>query len=457
MNELNMLSTERPGLVAIDNFEQLKKTLQGLMARYEGRVYGPETLALAKSDKKELTRLRKQIDERRKEVKRTYLAPYNEFEAKVKELLALIDAPLDEIKAVVAEADARERAAKREEVYAFFRTKAGMLGSFADQVWNSSAFAESKWFTKTCSASVWQREVSEKMEAAARELDMIRTTGGQYTAAQTERYLNSFDTAELSEYRRKLSETASVAEAGIEQVQRSDEDQRVATVKLQIKGTMDMLDYALELLELAGVECDIVEDDRPRYMRELTEPCFDSFVCFDIETTGTFGAANGDGPAEITEIGAVKVIDGRIVERQDWLCNPGRRIVPQIARLTHITDDMVADAPTIDQVLAAFRDFSRGLPLVGHNIQSSDLHYIERAAKKTGVILENEYFDTYRYARTLQKAQGWANVKLETLSALFGISQPDAHRAWCDAEANVGVYFKLRELQEKMTNMQIPQ
>ena len=387
MNELNLLSTERPGLVAIDNFEQLKATLQGLMARYEGRVYGPEMLALAKNDKKELTRLRKQIDERRKEVKRTYLEPYNAFEAQVKKLLALIDAPLDEIKAVVAEADERERAAKREEVYAFFRTKAGMLGSFADQVWNSPAFAESKWFTKTCSASVWQREVTEKMEAAAREMDMIRTTGGQYTAALTERYLNSFDTAELSEYRRKLSE-------------------------------------------------------------ELTEPCFDSFVCFDIETTGTFGAANGDGPAEITEIGAVKVIDGRIVERQDWLCNPGRRIVPQIARLTHITDDMVADAPPVAEVLRAFRDFSEGLPLVGHNIKRSDLHYIERAARKTGVTLENEYFDTYLFAKTLQKAHGWPNVKLETLSVIFGISQPDAHRAWCDAEANVGVYFKLKELRE---------
>ena len=446
MNELNMLSTERPGLVAIDNFEQLKTTLQGLMARYEGRVYGPETLALAKSDKKELTRLRKQIDERRKEIKRTYLAPYNEFEAKVKELLALIDAPLDEIKAVVAEADEQERAAKREEVHAFYRTKAAALGSFADQVWNSPAFAESKWFTKSCAASVWQREVQEKVEAAARELDMIRTTGGQHTAALTERYLSSFNVAELGEYRRKLSETATAAEAGMGQVQKNDEDQRTATVKLQIKGTMDMLDYALELLELAGVECDIVEDDRPRYMREITEPSFDSFVCFDIETTGTFGAANDDGPAEITEIGVVKVINGEIVDRQDWLCNPGRKIVPQIARLTHITDDMVADAPTIGEVLCSFRDFSAGLPLVGHNIKRSDLHYIERAARKTGVTLENEFFDTYLYAKTLQKANGWPNVKLETLSKMFGIEQPDAHRAWCDAEANVGVYCKLKEL-----------
>lgn len=446
MNELNLLSTERPGLVAIDNFEQLKETLQGLMARYEGRAYGPETLALAKSDKKELTRLRKQIDERRKEIKRTYLEPYNEFEAKVKELLALIDAPLDEIKAVVAEADEQERAAKREEVHAFFRKKAAGLGDRAELLWNSPAFAESKWFTKTCSAALWQREVTEKLEAAARELEMIRMTGGQHTAALTERYLSSLDAAELAEYRRKLSEAATVADAPIAQTGRKDGDQRTAAVTIRVSGSMDDLDYALELLEVAGVDWDLLEDDRPQPMLERMMPDFDSFVCFDIETTGTNGAANGDGPAEITEIGAVKVIDGEIVDRQDWLCNPGRRIVPRIARLTHITDDMVADAPSVAEVLRAFRDFSEGLPLVGHNIKSSDLRYIDRAAKTAGIQLENEFFDTYRYAKTLQKANGWPNVKLETLSSIFGISQPDAHRAWCDAEANVGVYFKLKEL-----------
>ena len=230
------------------------------------------------------------------------------------------------------------------------------------------------------------------------------------------------------------------------QIQKSDEDQRVASVTLAVRGTMDTLDYAMELLELAGVDWDLLDDDRPKYMRERMDPDFDSFVCFDIETTGTYGAANGDGPAEITEIGAVKVEGGEIIERKDWLCNPGRKIVPRIARLTHITDEMLADAPSIGEVLAEFRDFSAGLPLVGHNIKSSDLHYIERAAKKTGVTLENEYFDTYRYAKTLQKANGWENVKLETLSALFGISQPDAHRAWCDAEANADLYFKLKDL-----------
>ena len=84
--------------------------------------------------------------------------------------------------------------------------------------------------------------------------------------------------------------------------------------------------------------------------------------------------------------------------------------------------------------------------LVGHNIKSSDLHYITTAANRAGVAFENKFFDTYLYAKALKEQQGWENVKLEYLSKVFGIAQNEAHRAWCDAEANVGVYFKLKEL-----------
>ena len=143
---------------------------------------------------------------------------------------------------------------------------------------------------------------------------------------------------------------------------------------------------------------------------------------------------------------AYRKLKGEIVAREDWLCNPGRKIVPRIARLTHITDAMVANEPPVGEIIKRFADFAGDLPLVGHNIKSSDLHYITRAAKRAGVPMENAFFDTYRYAKQFQPAQGWENVKLETLSKLFGIEQNEAHRAWCDAEANVGVYFKLKEL-----------
>ena len=184
----------------------------------------------------------------------------------------------------------------------------------------------------------------------------------------------------------------------------------------------------------------------PGELTELTVPDFDSFVAFDIETTGSAGTAGGDAPAEITEIGAVKVIDGQIVDRQDWLCNPGRKIMPMISRLTHITDDMVADQPSITEIIRLFKDLVGDLPLVGHNIRSSDLHYIVKAANKAGVALENSFLDTYQLAKKLKAKYHWENVKLEYLAEQFGIEQNSAHRAWCDAEANVGVYFRLKEL-----------
>ncbi|MBQ1948117.1 MAG: hypothetical protein II359_05860, partial [Clostridia bacterium] len=78
-----------------------------------------------------------------------------------------------------------------------------------------------------------------------------------------------------------------------------------------------------------------------------------------------------------------------------------------------------------------------------------DLHYIGRAAKKAGIAIENPFFDTYLYAKKFKDKNKWENVKLAYLSDYYGIEQPSAHRAYCDAEANVHVYFKLKEESEK--------
>ena len=184
----------------------------------------------------------------------------------------------------------------------------------------------------------------------------------------------------------------------------------------------------------------------PKTFEELSKPSFDSFVAFDIETSGTFGVASGDGPSEITEIGAVRVVNGVITERFSELCNPGRKIVPRVARLTGISDEMVADKPSVNEIIKKFADFIGNDILVGHNIKHSDLGYISRAAKKAGVVIDNEFFDTYLYAKQFRETNAWENVRLEYLSKQLGIEQNSAHRAWCDAEANVGVYFKLKEM-----------
>lgn len=75
MEELQLISRQHPGEVAIDNFQEMKDALAQVLARYENVVYTEDMLSDAKADKKELTRLRKEIDDRRKEIKKAYLGP----------------------------------------------------------------------------------------------------------------------------------------------------------------------------------------------------------------------------------------------------------------------------------------------------------------------------------------------------------------------------------------------
>lgn len=444
MEQMELVSRQQPGLIAIDNFEEMKAALSDMLARYENVVYTEAMLADAKADKKELTRLRREIDDRRKEIKKAYLEPYNQFEGQIKELIAMIDGPLDAIKDFVSGMEERDKEAKRGEIQAYFRQHSAPLGEMAQQVWDSPAFFDKKWLNKTTAAKTWQSAVTEKIAAAARDLKSIQTAGGPHAGALTVKYLEHLSTDGLADWQAKLRSADRAGETVAEEL--AEEDRRTGYKVLKLTGTRQQMAQVMELLTLSGIEWEELEDDMPQPMEELTEPTFDSFVAFDLETTGTYGAANGDGPAEITEIGAVKVVNGEIVARFSQLVDPGRKILPRISRITHITDEMVAGQPGIDQVIRQFADFVGEDVLVGHNIKASDLYYIQRAAQKAGVRMENPFFDTYRYARGRKEKNGWENVKLEYLSQQFGIQQPDAHRAWCDAQANVGVYFKLKEL-----------
>ena len=444
MDELQLLSRQEPGQISIDNFPELKSVLTAMLSRYQGMVYTESMLPAAKADKTELSRLRTEIDNRRKEIKRAYLAPYNDFEAQVKELLAMVDAPLSEVKTFLSEMEAREKEAKRQEIETYFFQNCAALGALAGQVLNSPAFFDSKWLNKSTAAKTWKTAVDSKITAAARDLQSIQAAAGPHAGAMTAKYLETLTTDGLAAYRSQLAAVAAV-ESGAPAAPVSA-DRRQGTMTLRLTGSGEELAQAMEVLAMLGMDCEILDDDRPQPMPERTAPDFDSFVCFDLETSGTYGAANGDAPAEITEIGAVRVVNGEITETFSQLVNPGRKILPRISRITGITDAMVSDQPDVETALRSFADFVGDSILVGHNIKSSDLYYIDRAAKRAGIRLENPFFDTYRFARTLKEAQGWENVKLEYLSEALGIDQPAAHRAWCDAQANAVLYGKLKAL-----------
>lgn len=443
MDELQLITRQQPGTISLDNYEELKEFLQSRLAVYSQIVYTEDGVKEAKSDKATLNKLKKAIDDKRKEIKKIYMAPYLEVESQAKELIALIDEPLALISEFITGVDNAEKERRRLEVREFYDTTAVSLGMLADKLFESPAFFDKKWEAKSTSAKIWQDAVKEKVQQAAVDISAIQAAGGAHTSALLARYLETMSAEDVNAYKRTLEAAATVTQA---ETRVEDEDKVVGFKILKVSGTRRQMAQLLEQLALMGVECDELEDGMPGELPELTIPNFDSFVAFDIETSGTYGAANGDVPAEITEIGAVKVVNGVIIERFSELCNPGRKIVPRIARLTGISDEIVENKPPVSEVIRRFTDFVGDLPVVGHNIKSSDLHYIVAAANRAGVAFQSPFFDTYLYAKLFKEQMHWENVKLEYLSDQFGISQSDAHRAWCDAEANVGVYFRLTEL-----------
>ena len=173
-------------------------------------------------------------------------------------------------------------------------------------------------------------------------------------------------------------------------------------------------------------------------MNYVCEGGYRSFVCLDFETTGLSGKND-----KVTEIGAVKVQDGEIVQRFSTLVNPGRPIPPRVVALTGISNDMVEDHPYINEILPIFLGFLGDLPLVAHNAKF-DCKFLERDLCLMAPTIENPVAHTLQQARL--RCPGLPSYKLSYLTEHFQIPLNDAHRAWCDAEATAKLYVLLQQL-----------
>ena len=163
------------------------------------------------------------------------------------------------------------------------------------------------------------------------------------------------------------------------------------------------------------------------------------FVVFDVETTGSSAKEGG-----ITELGALKLVRGRVVDEFATLVNPGRPIQPFVVRLTGITDRMVADAPNAADVMPLFEEFAEGCVLVGHNVHF-DCSFVSAAREASGLApLPNPVLDTLKLARSL--VPGLKRYRLSSLVSHFGVRAAPNHRALADAAATAEVFLKLLKL-----------
>ena len=191
-----------------------------------------------------------------------------------------------------------------------------------------------------------------------------------------------------------------------------------------------------------GVEGYLVDDMKQLVENSKNQSLDDTYVVFDIETTG-FSPLNN----RIIEIGAVKVRGGVIQEKFSTFVNPEVPIPFRIEQLTGINDNMVLGAPVIGKVLSEFLEFCKGASLVAHNA-SFDVSFIARNAQVCGLEFDPTVLDTVSLARLLLPQLN--RYKLDTVAKTLNISLKNHHRAVDDAGATAEIFIAfLKMLKER--------
>ncbi|MDE5722240.1 MAG: hypothetical protein K2I30_05840 [Clostridia bacterium] len=175
-----------------------------------------------------------------------------------------------------------------------------------------------------------------------------------------------------------------------------------------------------------------------------------TFVVFDLETTGLNSAASSGNMDRIIEIGAYKVVDGVIAESFTTFINPQKKLSDEIIRLTGITEEMVASAPTYEQVMPDFFKFCHGAILVGHNIAGFDFKFVDYYCAKLGYMLERKIIDTIPLSQELLFL---SNYKLNTVADRFGIVF-NHHRAIDDALVTAKIFIELIKIKKSLPKLQ---
>lgn len=162
-----------------------------------------------------------------------------------------------------------------------------------------------------------------------------------------------------------------------------------------------------------------------------------TYVSIDLETTGLNPKLD-----KITEIGAIKVVEGKVADTFSTLVNPGRKLEQRIVELTGIRDEDLEKAPYIDEVLPGLMEFLGDLPLLGHSVLF-DFSFLKKAAVDRKLSFEKSAIDTLKIAR--KYLADLEHRSLDYLCEYYQIPH-HAHRALADAEATHMLFRRLTEL-----------
>ena len=186
---------------------------------------------------------------------------------------------------------------------------------------------------------------------------------------------------------------------------------------------------------LYGVEAYLAPDKNAIVTNSKGQEIDTTYCVLDLETTG-FSAIT----EKITEVGIMKIKNNEIIDQFSCFVNPQKHIPQRVTEVTHITDDMVKEAETIEQVFPKIIAFIKDSVLVAHNAPF-DLGFLKQNAKNLGYEFDYTYLDTLSLAKDL--FPDYKKYKLGKIAENLGIKVEVAHRALDDVDTTVKVFNKM--------------
>ncbi len=185
-----------------------------------------------------------------------------------------------------------------------------------------------------------------------------------------------------------------------------------------------------------GVEAYYCPDKDPSVSNSKGQSISDTEYCvFDLETTGISHLTE-----KITEVGIIKIKNGEVIDTFECFVNPEKPIPKEVVEVTHITDEMVKDADTIDKVMPKVLEFMKDSVLVAHNADF-DIGYMKYNCEQLGLPFEFTHIDTLRLAKAIFPE--FTKYKLGIIAEKLGIKVDVAHRALDDVKTLVAVFKEM--------------
>lgn len=208
MKDINLTVSQQAGTIGT-NFDEVKEALKGGLAEYKSMVFTEDSKAEAKKTVASLRKLKKSVNDKKIEVKKTFMAPYTDFEAQVKELDKLIDEPITFINGQVEEFERKRVEEKKALISEIYN---GIIADHepAAEYLPLQRIYDSKWENATTTKKSITEAIVEHVEHVEKDLATIHDMESEFEDKGLEKYKTTLELSDaltvMKQYQRQKEE-----------------------------------------------------------------------------------------------------------------------------------------------------------------------------------------------------------------------------------------------------------